>query len=81
MSSKRHTFKITFDNAAISAKDQKRIGAAIRKAALFEITELNLRPDVLRERGVLSCGGCSQCKSASAGELLRSRGPELDRES
>jgi hypothetical protein len=80
MSCKRHTFTITFDNMPISAKDQKRIGAAMRKAALFEITELNLRPDLLRESGA-SCGGCSSCKSASAEKLLASRGPELDRES
>ncbi len=79
MSNNRHSFKITFDNAAISAKDQQRIGAAIRKAALFEITELNVRPDVLRESG-LSCGGCNHCKSVSAEELLTGPGPELDRE-
>lgn len=60
MAKKRHTFKVTFENVDLTKEMQDRIAAAVRKAALFEITALDRRADFLpRLASVSPCGsGC-----------------------
>jgi hypothetical protein len=57
---KRYTFQVTFDDVELTREMQDRIAEAVRKAALFEITVLDVRNDLLpRLAGAeASCRGC-----------------------
>ena len=58
MAPKRHTFQVTFENVDLTPEMQERVAAAVRKAALFEITSLDRRADLLpRLTSASPCGG------------------------